>query len=116
MQNNITILDGYTLNPAGAARRGVWHDSKDFCFWDFPLTGPAGKTMGIVGFGRIAGLDVLHTEPPENRHNPPAAFAKTWKTQFGQEIYFLSRRPYTSFIFIWIFILNLFNFVKRRYG
>lgn len=30
-----------------------WETSGDFCFWDYPLIELAGKTMGIVGFGRI---------------------------------------------------------------
>lgn len=32
---------------------GRWTESKDFCYWDFPLVELAGLTMGIVGFGRI---------------------------------------------------------------
>jgi len=36
-----------------AVRQGRWQNSPDFCFWDYPLIELAGKTMGIVGFGRI---------------------------------------------------------------
>lgn len=32
---------------------GEWSRSKDFCFWDYPLIELAGKTMGLVGYGRI---------------------------------------------------------------
>ena len=32
---------------------GKWAANSDFCFWDYPLIELAGKTMGIVGFGRI---------------------------------------------------------------
>ena len=34
-----------------AIRAGQW--DKDWCFWKVPLVELAGKTMGIVGFGRI---------------------------------------------------------------
>lgn len=33
--------------------KGAWARSKDWCFWDYPLIELAGKTMGIIGFGRI---------------------------------------------------------------
>ncbi len=33
--------------------QGAWTRSEDFCFWNYPLTELAGKTMGIIGFGRI---------------------------------------------------------------
>lgn len=36
-----------------AVKEGRWAASADFCFWDFPLTELAGKTMGIIGFGNI---------------------------------------------------------------
>lgn len=36
-----------------AVHLGRWENSKDWCFWDYPLIELAGKTMGIIGFGRI---------------------------------------------------------------
>ena len=32
---------------------GDWERSADFCYWDYPLIELDGKTMGIIGFGRI---------------------------------------------------------------
>ena len=32
---------------------GEWSKNPDWCFWKYPLTELAGKTMGIVGFGKI---------------------------------------------------------------
>lgn len=32
---------------------GAWSDCPDFCFWDHPLIELSGKTLGIVGCGRI---------------------------------------------------------------
>ncbi|MBU3198492.1 D-2-hydroxyacid dehydrogenase [Clostridium estertheticum] len=34
-------------------REGAWTNSKDFCFWNYPMMELAGKTMGIIGMGRI---------------------------------------------------------------
>ncbi len=34
-------------------KEGRWTQSRDFCYWDFPLIELADKTLGIVGFGRI---------------------------------------------------------------
>lgn len=36
-----------------AVHAGRWSSSKDWCFWDYPLIELAGKTMGVIGFGRI---------------------------------------------------------------
>ena len=62
-----------------SVRAGEWARSPEFCFWKSPLIELAGKTMGIVGFGRIGrrvgelahafGMDVLahsrsHSGPP----------------------------------------------------
>ncbi len=38
---------------ADAVRAGDWARSPDFCFWRTPQVELAGKTMGLVGFGRI---------------------------------------------------------------
>ena len=34
-------------------RQGRWAESGEWCFWDYPMIELAGKTMGIIGFGRI---------------------------------------------------------------
>ncbi len=36
-----------------AVRAGEWNRSADWCFWKSPLVELAGKTLGVVGFGRI---------------------------------------------------------------
>ena len=36
-----------------AVHDGRWTSQPDFCFWDYPLIELAGKTMGIIGYGRI---------------------------------------------------------------
>lgn len=36
-----------------AVENGRWSLSADWCFWDYPLIELAGKTAGIIGFGRI---------------------------------------------------------------
>ena len=36
-----------------AVHEGHWEKNDDWCFWDYPLIELAGKTLGIIGFGRI---------------------------------------------------------------
>ena len=36
-----------------AVHAGRWEANPDWCFWDYPLIELAGKTMGIIGFGKI---------------------------------------------------------------
>jgi glycerate dehydrogenase len=44
---------GHVGHHARAVQEGRWARCADYCFWDFPLIELAGKTMGIVGLGRI---------------------------------------------------------------
>ena len=43
----------HAAHHSDAVHAGRWENSIDFCFWDYPLMELAGKTMGIIGFGRI---------------------------------------------------------------
>lgn len=38
---------------AECVKNGDWTNNPDWCFWNHPLVELAGKTMGIIGFGRI---------------------------------------------------------------
>ncbi len=46
-------LTHHTGEHAAGVREGRWTAAADFCSWDFPLVELAGRTLGIVGFGRI---------------------------------------------------------------
>ncbi len=62
---------------AQTVKDGRWAKSEDFCYWDYPLIELAGKTMGIIGFGRIGqtvakiavafGMNVLANDEYENK-------------------------------------------------
>jgi len=43
----------YVGHHSREVQKGRWAKARDFCFWDYPLTELAGKTMGLIGFGRI---------------------------------------------------------------
>lgn len=43
----------HVAHHSDAVHAGRWEQNADWCFWDYPLIKLAGKTMGIIGFGRI---------------------------------------------------------------
>lgn len=43
----------HIAHHSDAVKAGRWTACLDFCFWDYPLIELAGKTMGVIGFGRI---------------------------------------------------------------
>ena len=43
----------HVKHHSDAVHAGRWQSAPDWTFWDYPLIELAGKTMGIVGFGRI---------------------------------------------------------------
>ena len=36
-----------------SVKSGEWSECKDFCYWNTPLNELSGKTLGIIGFGKI---------------------------------------------------------------
>lgn len=56
---------------------GRWKRENEWCFWDMPLMELKGKTMGVIGFGRIGkkvaeiakvfDMDVLHTSSRDGK-------------------------------------------------
>lgn len=43
----------HVAHHSEAVHEGRWESNPDWCFWDHPLIELDGKTMGIIGFGRI---------------------------------------------------------------
>lgn len=43
----------HVAHHSETVHQGKWSGCADWCYWDYPLIELAGKTMGIIGFGRI---------------------------------------------------------------
>lgn len=49
----ITAFTNAVATHSEAVHNGEWTACPDFCFWKTPLSELAGKTIGIIGFGKI---------------------------------------------------------------
>ena len=47
---------GHAAHHSDAVHAGRWAECGEWTFWDYPMIELAGKTMGIIGFGRIGKL------------------------------------------------------------
>jgi glycerate dehydrogenase len=73
---------------------GHWTRSKDFCYWEFPLTELAGLKFGIIGFGQIGkavatvakafGMKILIASRSKPTHLPEGAELTTLDDIFRQ--------------------------------
>jgi glycerate dehydrogenase len=71
----ILELCHHVQRHSDSVTEGMWANSVDFCFWNYPLIELAGKTIGIIGFGNIGskvgdiatafGMNVLGAGKPE---------------------------------------------------
>ena len=85
---------------------GNWSNHHDFCFWNSPQTELAGKTLGIIGFGRIGqqvakigdafGMKIIFHNRSK-KHGLPAQFTQVTLEEVFTESDFLSINcPLTS--------------------
>jgi len=49
----LEICNRVGMHSDAVLKDGRWESCPDFCFWDAPLIELAGKTMGLIGLGRI---------------------------------------------------------------
>ena len=68
---------------AARVKDGEWSRNADWCFWDYPLMELSGRTMGIIGYGRIGrkvaeiakamGMKILYYSRKETEGEDPQA-------------------------------------------
>lgn len=49
----ILELTNHVGQHSAAVFNGEWESNPDWCFWKYPMMELAGKTLGIIGYGRI---------------------------------------------------------------
>ncbi len=46
-------MTNHVQHHADTVKEGRWAGQSDFCYWDYPMVELYGKTLGLIGFGRI---------------------------------------------------------------
>lgn len=79
---------------ASSVSKGEWANSKDFAYWKSPQTELSGKTLGIVGFGRIGrrvaqigeafGMKVIFNNRSQVKDAPAGMLQTTMEELFAQ--------------------------------
>ena len=88
-----------------AVKAGEWQQNGNFCFWKSDLREVGGKTLGIIGYGRIGhavakigdafGMRVLcHTAHPEKYPDAPVSFVSV-ETLLAESDFVTLHCPYT---------------------
>jgi len=96
----------HVAEHGASTREGAWSESSDFCFWNYPLVELQGKTMGIIGIGRIGatvaklaaafGMDVLAYDPAPPKSLPEGVVMTDLDSVFGKSDFVSLHCPLTS--------------------
>ncbi len=70
-----------------AVKKGQWSNSKDFCFWNYPLMELDGKTLGVIGYGSI-GRKVAEIALSFGMN--VVAYSRTMRTDVSEKLRFVS--------------------------
>jgi len=49
----ILELTNRVAHHDATVKSGAWAECEDFCYWEYPLVGLSGRTLGVFGFGGI---------------------------------------------------------------
>jgi len=91
---------------ANSVRNGDWSSNPDFAFWKTPQIELAGKTLGIIGFGRIGqkvaelakafGMNVIFQNRSQKADIPEKMFQKSLEEVFSESDFVSLNCPLTA--------------------
>lgn len=89
-----------------SVKSGEWTKNPDFAYWKSPQTELAGKTIGIVGYGRIGqkvaeiarafGMKVIIQSRTEKKHLPVGVIQKSLSEVFAESDFISLNCPLTT--------------------
>jgi glycerate dehydrogenase len=96
----------HVADHSASVRAGAWSRSKDFCFWETPLVELSGKTLGIVGLGKIGfavataakafGMAVIAYNPSTPRRVPEGVSLTDLRSVFQKSDFVSLHCPLTK--------------------